>query len=316
MKNLTKFAAIAAIIFGFGASQAAAEFPDRQITMIVPFGAGGGSDRVARMVDQFWQETTGESFNFQYQPGASGAVGTAAISRAKADGYTVGIVNMPNLVVQPVSGTATFALDSFDYIGAVNYDPMVLMVPEHSPFNTLEEFIAAAKEAPKTFTIAITGSLSVGHIGALEFMESAGIEVTLVPTQGGANTVARVAGGHVSAGIIGLGLFSTQESGRALGVTSEQRSEFAPDVPTFAEKGMPIVAAVQRVIVAPAGLPADAKTYLRNNLKAVAESRGFIEASAAQGLGAAWQNGDDLSETVFSMQDSITELLTKFDLLD
>ena len=238
MKNLTKLAAIAALVLGFGASQAAAEFPDRQITMIVPFGAGGGSDRVARTVDQFWQEKTGESFNFQYQPGASGAVGTAAIARAEADGYTVGIVNMPNLVVQPISGSATFALDDFDYIGGVNYDPMVLMVPEQSPFNSLEEFIAAAKEAPGTFTVAITGSLSVGHIGALELMEGAGIDVTLVPTQGGANTVARVAGGHVTAGIIGLGLFTTQESGRALGITSKERSEFAPDIPTFAEKGI------------------------------------------------------------------------------
>lgn len=310
MKNRTKFAAIAALVFGFGASQAVAEFPERQITMIVPFGAGGGSDRVARTVDQFWQEKTGESFNFQYQPGASGAVGTAAIARAEADGYTVGIVNMPNLVVQPISGSATFALDDFDYIGGVNYDPMVLMVPEQSPFNSLEEFIAAAKEAPGTFTVAITGSLSVGHIGALEMMEGAGIDVTLVPTQGGANTVARVAGGHVTAGIIGLGLFTTQESGRALGITSKERSEFAPDIPTFAEKGIPLDAAVQRVVLAPAGLPEEAKAYLRDNLQAVAESSGFIEASAEQGLGAEWQSGDDLRETVFSMQDSITQLLT------
>lgn len=315
MIKFTKLAAMAAMVLSIGTSQALAEYPDRQITMIVPFGAGGGSDRVARMVDQFWQESTGKSFKFQYQPGASGAVGTAAISRAKADGYTVGIVNMPNLVIQPVSGTATFKLDNFDYIGGVNFDPMVLMVPESSPFKTLEEFIAAAKEAPKTFTIAITGSLSVGHIGALQFMEQAGIQVTLVPTQGGANTVARVAGGHVTAGIIGLGLSTTQKSGRVLAVTSERRSKFSPDVPTFTEKGLPIVAAVKRVIVAPAGLPDDVKAYLRKNLSAVAKGDGFAKASAAQGLGAEWQSGEDLRTSVFSMEESVTKLLTKFKLL-
>nr|WP_306265524.1 tripartite tricarboxylate transporter substrate binding protein [Pararhizobium sp. IMCC3301] len=315
MKKIVRCAALVAALFGSWAAQAA-DFPDGQITLIVPFGAGGGSDRVARTVDRFWQEQTSESFNFQYQPGAAGAVGTDAIARADADGYTIGIVNLPNMVVQPVSGSATFSLDGFDYIGRVNSDPIVLMVPESSPYQTLEDFVAAAKEAPGTMTLAITGTLGAAHIAALQMMDGAEIEVTLVPTQGGANTVARISGGHVSAGLIGLGLFTNQESGRALAVTSEERSSFAADVPTFTEKGIPISLATARIIVAPAGLPDHALTYLRDTLKSVTESEGFITASAEQGQGAIWQDGEALEASVMAMEGSVSALLRKYKLID
>jgi len=316
MSRLIKTIGVAAALIGASVVQAAAEFPEQQITMIVPFGAGGGSDRVARTIDRFWQEETGQSFNFQYQPGASGAVGTDAIARAEPDGYTVGIVNLPNMIVQPVSGSASFALDDFDYIGRVNSDPMVLMVPDGSPYNTLEEFIAAAKEMPNTLTIAITGTFGAGQLAALQMMDAADIEATLVPTQGGANTAARIAGGHVSAGIIGLGLFTNQETGRALAVSSAERSDFAPDVPTFDEQGVTMDMALARVIVAPDGLPEEALTYLRDTLQEVTESQGFIEASREQSLGAVWQDGDALEDAVMSGQEQAARLLRQYGLIE
>lgn len=315
MKKLIQSAAFAATLIVPGIALSA-DFPDSQITMIVPFGAGGGSDRVARAVDQFWLEETDASFNFQYQPGAAGAVGSDAIARADADGYTVGIVNLPNLVVQPVSGSATFSLDDFAYIGRVNSDPIVLMVPDSSPYQTLDDLVAAATEAPGTMTLAITGTLGSGQLAALAMMEGAGIEMTLVPTQGGANTVARIGGGHVTAGLIGLGLFTNQENGRALAVTSQERSSFAPDVPTFTEMGVPVTMATARIIVAPAGLPDDALAYLRTTLQSVTESEGFINASAAQGQGAIWQDGAALEASVMAMEQSITDLLRKYELIE
>lgn len=316
MKTMIKSAAVAVAMMGLGVAQAAAEYPERQVTMIVPFSAGGGSDRVARTVDRFWQEQTGASFNFQYQPGAAGAVGTAEISRANPDGYTVGIVNLPNMVVQPVAGTGTFALDGFDYIGRVNADPIVLMVPENSPYQTIEELLAAAKEAPGTMTLAITGTMGAAHLAALQMMEGAGVEVTLVPTQGGSNTVARIAGGHVTAGLIGLGLYTSQENGRALAVTAAKRSDFTPDVPTFTEKDIPIDLSTARIIVAPKGLPDDVLAYLRTNLQSVTESEGFIAASADQGQGAIWQDGAALEAAVMAMEQSTTTLLRKYELID
>lgn len=316
MTRLIRAIGFAAALLGASVIQAAADYPEQQITMIVPFGAGGGSDRVARTIDRFWQEETGQSFNFHYQPGASGAVGTDAIARAKPDGYTVGITNLPNMILQPVSGSASFALEDFDYIGRVNSDPMVLMVPENSPYGTLEEFIAAGKEAPGTLTIAITGTFGAAHLAALQLMDGADIEVTLVPTQGGANTAARIAGGHVSAGVIGLGLFTNQEKGRALAVSSAERSDFAPDVPTFAEQGVPMDMALARVIVAPDGLPEEALSYLRNTLQKVTESQGFIDASREQSLGAVWQDGDALEEAVMARQEESAQLLREHGLID
>jgi tripartite-type tricarboxylate transporter receptor subunit TctC len=316
MFNCIKAVGIATALAAASAIPAAAEYPDQQITMIVPFGAGGGSDRVARTVDRFWQEETGQGFNFQYQPGAAGAVGTDAIARAEPDGYTTGIVNLPNMILQPISGSGAFALEDFDYIGRVNVDPIVLMVPESSPYATLDEFVAAATEMPGTLTLAITGTFGAAHIAALQLMEEADINVTLVPTQGGANTAARIAGGHVSAGLIGLGLFTNQEKGRALAVSSEDRSDFAPDVPTFAEQGVNLDTAVARIVVAPDGLPEAALSYLRGTLQKVTESQGFVDASREQSLGAVWQDGDALEEAVKASQEQSARLLREHGLID
>lgn len=315
MWNGFKALAVAAGVVAAGVSGAQADFPDKQITMIVPFGAGGGSDRVARMVDQFWQEETGTGFNFKYQPGAAGAVGTSAIARATPDGYTIGIVNLPNMVVQPVSGAASFALDDFDYIGRVNADPIVLMVPEDSPYQTLDDFIAAAKEQPGTLTVAITGTLGAAHLVLLQLMEDAQIEVTMVPTQGGANALARIAGGHVSAGLIGLGLYTNQENGRALAVTAAERSDFAPDVPTFAENGVDLDLSTSRIIVAPAGVPEEALSVLRGTLAKVVEGDGFKTASKDQGQGAVWEDGADLEASVMKMEGNIRRVLESHDLI-
>jgi tripartite-type tricarboxylate transporter receptor subunit TctC len=316
MSSLIKAISVAAALVSASAVPAAAEYPEQQVTMIVPFGAGGGSDRVARTVDRFWQEETGQSFNFQYQPGAAGAVGTDAIARAEADGYTIGIVNLPNMILQPISGSGSFALEDFDYIGRVNSDPMVLMVPESSPYDTLNAFVNAAKESPGTLTLAITGTFGAAHLAALQLMEEAGIDVTLVPTQGGANTAARIAGGHVSAGLIGLGLFTNQEKGRALAVSAPERSDFAPDVPTFEEQGVPLDMAIARIVVAPDGLPEEALSYLRATLQKVTESQGFIDASREQSLGAVWQDGAALEEAVSASQEQSERLLREHGLID
>jgi tripartite-type tricarboxylate transporter receptor subunit TctC len=309
-------AALAAAFCVFGGPQATAQSSGGQITMIVPFDAGGGSDRVARTVDQFWQEQTGTGFNFRYQPGAAGAVGTASVASAAPDGTTLGIINLPNLVIQPLAGSGAFSLDDFDFIGRVNTDPIVLMVPDSSPYQTVEEFVEFAKGAPGTMTLAFTGALGAGHIAALQMMDGLGIEVTLVPTQGGANTIARIAGGHVTGGLIGLGLYLTQENGRALAVTSEERLDIAPDLPTFAEMGAPIEISTARIVVAPDGLPEDVLASLRSTLADVVTSEQFVAASAEQGQLAIWQDGAALEESVHAMEESVAAALRKFELID
>lgn len=307
--------AVACLAITAIAVPASAEFPEGQIDIIVPFGAGGGSDRVARTVDKHWQEATGEGFNFIYQPGAAGAVGTTALSRATADGQTIAIVNMPNLVIQPVSGAATFSLEDFTYIGQVNSDPIALVVPTDSKYQSLDDLLADAKENPGVLTLAITGALGTAHIAALDIMKSAEAQLTLVPTQGGANTVARVAGGHVTAGIIGLGLQTQQENLRALAVSGDERSEFTPDVPTFLEAGVETNMQTTRVILAPAGIPDEARDWLRETLSGVVQSDAFIEESRQSALAAVWIPGDELEAQVMAKRAVIEELLRENDLL-
>lgn len=314
-QSLTRKVAIGVAAAVISATTAFAEYPERQIDLIVPFGAGGGSDRVARIVDGGWSGETGTGWNFQYKPGAGGAIGSNAIATARNDGYTVGIVNLPNLAIQPISGAATFALDDFTYLGRVNVDPIALVVPSNSPYTTLEEFAAAAKENPKVLTLAITGTLGTAHIAALEIMRGSEIEVTLVPTQGGANTVARVAGGHVSAGIIGAGLASRQETLRTLAISGGKRSEAMPDVQSFSEAGYNVNSVTSRIFVGPKGMPDEAVSFLRENLGAVAQNDDIRAEFLKSGQIPVWQSGADLEAEVLTMDDEIRALLVEFGVL-
>lgn len=313
--SFTKKIAIGLAATLVSATAAIAEYPERQIDLIVPFGAGGGSDRVARIVDGGWTSETGTGWNFQYKPGAGGAVGSDAIARARNDGYTVGIVNLPNLAIQPISGAASFKLEDFTYLGRVNVDPIAIVVPNDSPYQTLADFTAAAKENPKVLTLAITGTLGTAHIAALEIMRGSETEVTLVPTQGGANTVARVAGGHVSAGIIGAGLASRQETLRTLAISGGKRSEAMPDVPSFSESGYNVNSLTSRIFVGPKDMPEEAVSFLRQKLGAVAQNADIQAEFLKSGQIPVWQSGADLEAEVLAMGDEIRALLVEFGVL-
>lgn len=235
-------------------------FPDRPITMVVPFAAGGGTDITARTVGKFLERELGQPVVVQNRTGAGGEIGMAAVAEARPDGYTLGIINTPGVVTIPIERRARFALDSFDFIAGVVEDPASIIVLNASPIRDIPGLIAAARADPGGITLGSAGVGSSGHIAMLLLAQAAGVTFTNVPFSGTSVAVTNMLGGQLRGTTSNIGEAYAMTSGqpvRILGVMAKTRMQFAPELPTFAEAGYPIEAGSIRSFGAPRGLPAD-----------------------------------------------------------
>jgi tripartite-type tricarboxylate transporter receptor subunit TctC len=256
-----------------------AEYPERPITFLVGQTAGGGTDVFARLVARYMEKYLGNAtISVINKPGASGEFAFAEVAHAAPDGYTIGIVNIPNVVTQVITKDSTqFTLDDFTYLGRVYAGQASIVVPLNSPFQNVKDLVAFSKENPGVVTVGIGGLGADDHLLALRFMKAAGIEFTIVPMGDGARARNAVMGGHVSAGSMGLvDGYRFREKLRTLGVMSADRMSFAPDVPTFKEQGFDIVGGAVRVMAAPKGLPEDVKTKLAKAIEQTAKDKEFL----------------------------------------
>jgi tripartite-type tricarboxylate transporter receptor subunit TctC len=232
-------------------------FPDRPITIIVPFAAGGGTDITARTVGKFLEREFGQSVVVQNRAGAGGEIGMAAVAEARPDGHTIGIINTPGVVTIPIERRARFALDSFDFFAGVVEDPASILVLNSSPITSIAELVAAAKRDPGGITLGSAGIGSSGHIAMLLLEQAAGITFTNVPFSGTSLAVTNMLGGQIAGTTSNLGEAFAMTAGqpvRNLGVMAAKRLPFAPDLPTFAEAGYAIEAGSIRSFGGPRGL--------------------------------------------------------------
>jgi tripartite-type tricarboxylate transporter receptor subunit TctC len=233
-------------------------FPDRPITLIVPFAAGGGTDITARTVAKFLEKEFSQSVVVQNRTGAGGEIGLAAVAEARADGYVIGIINTPGVVTIPIERRARFSLDSFDVFAGVVEDPASIIVLESSPVRTVADLVAFARRDPQGATLGSAGVGSSGHIAMLLLGQAAGVEFTNVPFAGTSVAVTNMLGGQIFGTTSNIGEAFAMTAGRPvriLGVMATARMAMAPDIPTFAELGFPVEAGSIRAFGGPRGLP-------------------------------------------------------------
>lgn len=242
--KLTRFAktGIAATLFAcLSASALAAGYPDKAITMVVPYSAGGGADNAARIIAQGMEAVSGQTIVIENRPGASGSIGASAVARAKPDGYTV-LYDASSFAINAVLRKLPYDPDA-DFIPVTQavVVPNILVVSNESPFHSLADYIAAAKADPGGHDYASYGPGSLAQMAAELLKKEADIDLIHVPYKGGAPAMVDVMGGHVEAyfanAASGLN-YVTQGKLRALAVTSEERMDEIPDVPTMMEAGM------------------------------------------------------------------------------
>ncbi|SFP45587.1 tripartite tricarboxylate transporter substrate binding protein [Variovorax sp. 770b2] len=219
------------------------DFPDKPITMIVPFPAGGAADSAARAAMNGLSIALGQPVIIDNKPGAGGNIGVAFAARAKADGYTLLLGHISPITINPhtYGKLAVDPMKELAPIGLISSGPMILVVHPSVPARTLPEFIAYAKANPGAVNYASAGAGGITHV-AMELLSSkAGIQMTHVPYKGGAPALQDLLAGRVQAmsdALPQLLPYVKEGKLRAIAVTSAQRSPYAPDVPTAAEGGL------------------------------------------------------------------------------
>jgi tripartite-type tricarboxylate transporter receptor subunit TctC len=264
MKKLLASAALALMALTGGAS--AEGYPERPIMLMVSYGAGGATDFQARIVTMTAgnEDALGMPIAILNKPGAGGRVGWNWLAtQADKDGYTLGVYNIPHFIAQSIKGGVEYSAASFEPIANWGADPAVFIVGKDSPFNSMADVVAYAKENPAKLTFSGAGLFVGHHIAALQIEKAAGVKMAYIPTKGGgAAAMKAVIAGDVMGGVNNLSdAFRAAAAGnvKILGVADLERNEFLPDVPTMKEQGLDVDnASVNfRGIMVPAGTPQD-----------------------------------------------------------
>ncbi|MGF1552096.1 MAG: tripartite tricarboxylate transporter substrate binding protein [Paracoccaceae bacterium] len=291
---------------GLAAPAAAqSDYPTRPIQMIVPWGAGGGTDSVGRVFASLLQEELGQPVNVVNRTGGSGVVGHSAIANAEADGYTLGIMTI-EIDMMHWQGLTDLTYEDFDILALVNADPAGVMVSSDSDHESVEGLLEAIKSEPKgTFNASGTGQGGIWHLALAGWMLSEGLppdQVTFVPSQGAASGITDMVAGGVD--IVPASLAEGRsmieaDRVRALASMSDERQDMFPDVPTLKETtGTDWTLSVWRAVVGPDGMPEDVRETLTAAVKKAYDSEQYQSFMEERGFGVRWAAGEEATEIV------------------
>jgi tripartite-type tricarboxylate transporter receptor subunit TctC len=246
---------------------AALAWPDKPVTIVVPFPPGGASDQIGRTLQTNFQEKLGGSFIVENKAGATGTIGAGFVTKASPDGHTLLVASLGPYVIAPhFIKTSYDATKDFDLISVAVQAPNVLVVPAASPHKTLADVIAFTKANPNKMAFASSGNGSSDHLTAELFWQQTGTSGIHVPYKGGGPVMTDLLGNQVDSSFMNINTAMPQiKAGklRPLVITSAKRSPVLPDVPTLEENGIK-EANVQswQAIAGPKGMPADVKKKL------------------------------------------------------
>ncbi len=256
-----------------GNTPAAAAFPDKPVTLVVPYPAGGATDTVARKLQEPLSKILGQTVLIDNKPGAGTAIGAAIVARAAADGYTLLISSNTTFTVNPAlkNNLQYDAQKSFEGIGVVGTSPLVLLANPKLAANSVIELVALAKKEPGKLSYGSFGNGTTSHLAGEMFKVMAGIDIVHVPYKGSAPAMTDLIGGQIpltfDTNVAAMPVIASGKV-KALGIASKTRSPQMPDIPTIAESGYPDFEMVPWVvIVAPSGLPAEVQRKLSSALE-------------------------------------------------
>ena len=249
-------------------------YPQRPITMVVPFPPGGVADVSARPVAAALEKILGQPVVVLNKGGAGGAIGTAAVATAKPDGYTL-LMGLASISTLPEADRlfarpAAFELNQLLPLARVTADPTLLVVTSDSPYRTLKDVVDAAKQRPGLIPYSSSGNYGTYHIATEMFAAVAGIKMSHVPYNGGGPALRAILAKEVELGLLGPSVAAGNISARklrALASWSAQRLPQLPDVPTLKELGFDIEYYIWSGVFAPAGTPAPVVAKLRTALQ-------------------------------------------------
>lgn len=291
-------------------------WPERSITFICPWPAGGTADQSMRALCSVAARVLGQSIAVENKVGASGMIGAKALASAKPDGYTIGQIPIS---VTRFSQLGTLAADprkDFTYIARTSGQTFGIAVPANSPFKTLKDFVAHAKANPGKVTYAHAGVGGATHVGMEEFASAAGIQFNHVPYKGGSEALQGVLGGHVDALADSSSWAPHVEAGklRLLATWGELRTARFKDVPTLRELGYDVVVDAPNGIGAPKGLDLAVAAKLRDAFRQAANSPEFKAVIDKLDAPLLYLDGPDYEKYVHTVYQKETVLIDKLKL--
>jgi tripartite-type tricarboxylate transporter receptor subunit TctC len=290
MKNLMRILACAALAATGAAAPALAAYPEKPVTVVVPFPAGGPTDTIARLLASKMTASLGQTFVVENQAGATGAIGAARVKRAAPDGYTILVASIG------VYATNPFLQKNLQYDPAKDFDlltvavraPNVLVANPGVPVKNVAELIDYLKKNPDKVTFASSGAGSSDHLTAELFWQRTATKGIHVPYKGGAPAMNDLLAGHAQVSFQNVNnVVSHVRAGKlkALAVTGDKRSAVLPDVPTLAEAGVSGVDVFSwQAVAAPKGLPKEVKDKLHGALVAALREKDVVSKLSEQGL--------------------------------
>ena len=283
-------------------SAAAQNYPVRPITLIVPWGAGGGTDATARIIGSLLEKDLGQPVNVVNRTGGSGVVGHAAIASAQPDGYTIGLATV-EIGMMHWQGLTDLTSASYTPIGLVNADPAGVQVRADSPYKTVNELLAAIKANPGKFKASGTGQGGIWHLAIAGLLRDQKIDpaaLPWVPSNGAAPGLQDMMAGGIEVAPVSLPeARSLIDAGRvkSLAIMNDKPSALYPNVPTLkAAIGSDWTMAAWRGIVAPKGLPAPVRDKLGEAVRKVATSKEYNDFMASRGFGVIYAGPDDFAK--------------------
>ncbi len=281
---------------------AAQNYPARPITLIVPWGAGGGTDATARIIGSLMEKDLGQPVTVVNRTGGSGVVGHAAIASAQPDGYTIGLATV-EIGMMHWQGLTDLTSASYTPIGLVNADPAGVQVRADSPYKTVNELLAAIKANPGKFKASGTGQGGIWHLAIAGLLRDQKIDpaaLPWVPSNGAAPGLQDMVAGGIEVAPVSLPeARSLIDAGKvkSLAIMNDKPSALYPNVPTLkAAIGSDWTMAAWRGIVAPKGLPAPIRDKLAESVRKVAASKEYNEFMASRGFGVIYAGPDDFTK--------------------
>ena len=293
-----KFVASLLVLF---AGAASAAYPERPITLIVPWGAGGGTDATARIIGTLLEKELGQPVNVVNRTGGSGVVGHAAIASAPPDGYTIGVITV-EIGMMHWQGLTQLSGASYTPIGIVNADPAGVQVRADAPYKNVNDLVAAVKANPGKYKASGTGQGGIWHLaiaGMLRDLKVDPASVPWVPSNGAAPGLQDLVAGGVE--IVPCSLPEARsliDAGKvkSLAIMADRRAALYPNVPTLKqETGSDWTMAAWRGVAAPKGLPADVADKLAAAVKKIVASKDYTDFMAKQGYGVIYEGPADMA---------------------
>ncbi len=285
MRPVALLAVVAASVLGAAAQ--AQPYPNRPITMVVPFPPGGIADITGRPLAVAMAKTLGQNVVVENKAGAGGAVGHAYVAKAKPDGYTI-MTALSSIVVIPeadkVNGRpAAYQMSEFTPIALVSADPTILLVPADAPWKTLHELIDDARSRPGKISYASSGVYGTIHTCFEMLAQAANVKFLHVPYKGGGPAMVALLAGETNLGAQSPGVSNAHiKAGkiRVLGSWAASRTAALPDVPTMKEQGFDVEFYIWAGLFAPAGLPPDVAARIRASVREAVQDPEFKSAMA------------------------------------